>query len=161
MFAVIDGKKFTTSGTFQTLAKVSPIAPVKNVKTTSPFGWRPLNGKQDYHYGIDLIGDKTIMAIANGTVVAVGYEKTGGNFVAILHDDGYASCYFHLASYSVSKGSKVTQGQKIGVMGETGTGAQGVHLHLEIRSRWQGSLYGDGSWRNDCVNPTLYIKTLG
>ena len=161
MFAVIDGRKYTTDGSFLTLKKVSPIAPVKNARTTSPFGWRPLNGKQDYHYGIDLIGDKTIMAIANGTVVAVGNEKTGGNFVAVLHDDGYASCYFHLASYSVSKGAKVTQGQKVGVMGATGTGAQGVHLHMEIRTRWQGSLYGNGSWRADCVDPTTYISGLG
>jgi hypothetical protein len=33
----------------------------------------------------------------------------------------------------VSKGDTVTQGQSVGVMGETGSGAQGVHLHFEIR----------------------------
>lgn len=161
MFAVIDGKKFTTNGSFQTWNAGSPIAPVKTPKITSSYGWRTLNGEKKFHYGTDIVGGKDILAILSGKVVSVGYDKTGGNFVAIKHDDGYVSCYFHLASYCVSKGSTVTQGQKIGVIGETGTGAQGVHLHLEIRTRWQGSLYGDGSWRDDCINPVSYIKVLG
>lgn len=161
MFAVINGKKYTASSEFTTPTPTDPTSPVKNPKITSAYGWRTLDGEKNFHYGTDIIGGKDIMAVASGKVVSAGYDKTGGNFVAIKHEDGYVSCYFHLASASVAKGDTVTQGQKIGVMGDTGTGARGVHLHLEIRTRWQGSLYGDGSWRNDCVDATSYISGLG
>jgi len=156
MFAVIGGQKYTASGSFETPKTPPPITPIKNSKISSAYGDR--NGQ--FHSGVDLIGSTTVMAVMNGKVLVVGWCDVGGNYIAILHDDGKVSCYFHLASTSVSKGNTVTQGQTIGVMGETGSGARGVHLHFEIRTRWQGSIYGDGSWRNDCINPTSYISGL-
>ncbi|WP_454265707.1 M23 family metallopeptidase [Rossellomorea marisflavi] len=44
-----------------------------------------------------------------------------------------------LASISVKAGQKVEQGQKIGVMGDTGQ-STGVHLHIEV--------YKDGKMLN-------------
>lgn len=138
----------------------TPILPLKNAKITSGFGWRKLKGKDDYHTGVDFTGSKKILAIADGTVVSASFDEIGGNFVVVLHDDGYASCYFHLDSYSVSKGDTVVQGEQIGVMGETGSGALGVHLHFEVRDNWRGMLYSSG-WRDDVINPADYVPGIG
>jgi len=138
----------------------APILPVENARVTSDYGWRTLKGKDDFHTGIDLIGSKAILAISDGTVVSAASDKVGGNFVVILHDDGYVSCYFHLDSYSVKKGDTVVQGQQIGVMGETGTGALGVHLHFEVRDNWRGKIYSSG-WRDDVINPADYVPGIG
>lgn len=138
----------------------APILPLENARITSGYGWRTLKGKDDFHTGVDFIGSKAILAIADGTVVSAASDKVGGNFVVILHDDGYASCYFHLKSYNVKKGDTVVQGQQIGVMGETGTGAMGVHLHFEVRDNWRGKLYSSG-WRDDVINPADYVPGIG
>jgi len=116
-----------------------------------------------FHYGIDLVGDKKIKAIADGKVVACGKDEYGANaiFVAIQHADGYVSIYYHLESYSVKTGDTVKQGAQIGIMGSTGL-STGPHLHLEIRDCWRGSLYPGkaGSWKDDTVNPKDYIIDL-
>ena len=55
-----------------------------------------------------------------------------GNGVVIKHSDGSGySMYAHLNSVAVSKGAKVSQGQKIGSMGSTGN-STGTHLHFEM-----------------------------
>ena len=48
-------------------------------KVTSPRGNRVLNGKSEYHGGLDLVAidDKTVYAIADGKVDAVPYEANG------------------------------------------------------------------------------------
>jgi len=71
-----------------------------------------------------------VLAMKSGTVARTGYDKSGGNFVLIDHKDGYYSAYLHLASYSVKKGDKVKQGQKIAVSGNTGNGV--YHLHVSV-----------------------------
>lgn len=141
-------------------SETTPILPLKNARITSGYGWRKLNGKDDFHTGVDFVGSEEILAIADGKVVSASFDKIGGNFVVILHDDGYASCYFHLDSYSVNKGDTVVQGEQIGVMGETGSGAMGVHLHFEVRDNWRGKLYSSG-WRDDVINPADYVPGIG
>jgi len=61
----------------------------------------------------------------------------------IDHNNGYRSIYAHLASIKVSAGQVVESGQKIGVMGTTGS-STGIHLHFE--------LYKNGS----LVNPAKF-----
>ena len=134
----------------------NPLLPVQNATLTSNYGMR--NGKP--HCGVDLAGSETICAVAAGTIVSAGYDRDGGgNFVVILHDDGYASGYFHLASSCVKKGQIVDWGQKIGIMGETGN-ANGVHLHFEVRKTWRGAIYAGSNWRKDTTNPANYIPAI-
>lgn len=73
------------------------------------------------------------------------YSSTGGNIVKINHGDGISSRYLHLQSVYVTKGQRVTQGQKIAAMGSTGN-STGPHLHFEILL--------NGSQ----VNPLPYIR---
>ena len=103
---------------------------------TSGFGPRkaPVAGASTFHRGTDFVGFSSVKAIAAGTVEAVGTPSGwggGGLQVWIRHDDRSLSRYMHLASYSVSRGTRVGEGQAIGIMGRTGN-VSGVHVHLEI-----------------------------
>ena len=115
--------------------------------------------KKGVHDGIDLVGYKNalayILAHSDGEVVDVrkDYNKTDksgssyGNYVKIKHDNGYYTLYAHMKynSVTVSKGDRVSKGQIIGYMGNTGHSC-GAHLHFEVRS--------DSSTR---IDPTPYI----
>ena len=73
-----------------------------------------------------------IYATAGGTVQKTGYIKIGGNRVRIVHPNGIVTYYGHLSKILVSPGQKVSQGQKVGLMGRTGY-ATGCHVHYEVR----------------------------
>ena len=133
---------------------------VDNMKTTSAYGIKrtyTVNGKTytDTHSGIDLVPnpsnkDAQIVAIADGVVTSVSKRgKKGGTacYVRIKHDNGLYSLYYHLKSNSVkvNKGDKVTKGQVIGVIGDTGL-ATGIHLHFQI----------DKGSSASAIDPTLY-----
>lgn len=55
-----------------------------------------------------------------------------GNFVWILHDNGYETIYGHMISTAVSYGQHVSNGQLIGYVGSSGW-STGPHLHFELR----------------------------
>lgn len=55
-----------------------------------------------------------------------------GNYIWILHDNGYETIYGHMSSTCVSTGAYVTAGQLIGYVGSTGW-STGPHLHFELR----------------------------
>jgi murein DD-endopeptidase MepM/ murein hydrolase activator NlpD len=101
--------------------------PVLSPTITSTFGMRW--GK--LHKGIDIVGNKTIMAADNGKVTETGYKDDYGNYVIINHQNGYETLYAHMSVISTSRGKIVEKGEKIGTMGETGD-ATGVHLHFEV-----------------------------
>jgi hypothetical protein len=79
------------------------------------------------------IGD-TVVASAAGTVTRVANEgnTSYGRWIEIDHGDGYRTRYAHLSSQAVSIGQRVTRGQRIGAVGDTG-GSSGPHLHFELR----------------------------
>lgn len=109
-------------------------------RVTSPYGFRTLAGKREFHKGIDLVGvdDGTVYAISGG-VVRTGFQANGaGRYIVITQDDGMRVFYMHLAKYSVKNGDTVRKGDAIGVMGSTGR-SFGVHTHLEIRPKGTGA----------------------
>ncbi len=98
---------------------------------TSQYGWRW--GK--YHEGVDIalgygIGSP-IYSIADGVVVDVLYQNTGGKMIIIDHGNNIFSMYAHLNSQLVKIGQTVSRAQKIGTMGNTGY-TTGPHLHLSV-----------------------------
>ena len=104
---------------------------------SSPFGWRTLYGKPDFHTGIDIAGrniyGKPIIACNTGQVVKVAYYTTGyGYHVMIDHGDNNWTVYAHMSSIAVKQGEWVAQGQVIGYVGSTGN-STGPHLHFEVR----------------------------
>lgn len=110
---------------------ISLVRPVSGT-VTSRFGARW--GRS--HKGIDIGAPKgtAIKAAAAGTVVTSSYGYNGGygNYIVISHGNGVQTAYGHCNSLSVSVGQKVSQGQVIGTVGNTGN-STGNHLHLEIR----------------------------
>lgn len=77
----------------------------------------------------------SVYASAAGTVtVARGFGWNGGygNYIVISHPNGTQTLYAHLSSVAVQQGAYVTQGQVIGLSGNTGK-STGAHLHFEVR----------------------------
>ena len=99
------------------------------------------------HRGLDLVGPNytldDIVSYANGTVnMAVNGYGNGagegvnwayGNFVKIINDDGTVCLYAHMEYTSVKVGQRVSKGQVIGRMGNSGN-SFGGHLHWEFWS---------------------------
>lgn len=115
------------------------------------------------HNGIDLVGAgytlDYVVAHSDGTVVGVvsncnrNTSKTGeriyGNYIKIKHDNGMYTLYAHLKyeSVTVKLNQRVTKGQVLGYMGNTGY-SFGAHLHFEVRNS-----------NNIQIDPTPYVST--
>jgi len=97
---------------------------------TSAFGER--NGRQ--HNGIDIGADfgTKICAAAEGTVTFAGEMSGYGNYIILMHRDGFETAYAHCDSLLVTKGESVQAGQLIAYMGSTGN-STGPHLHFEVK----------------------------
>lgn len=122
------------------MSTVNPLA--GSPKVSSGYGevrHLVFNGKKSPSYGkphggIDFaVSTGTpVMAAKGGIVQQTGFDADGfGNYVKILHDDGYMSYYGHLSSKNVS-GGEVSAGQVIGNSGNSGS-STGPHLHFEVR----------------------------
>ena len=103
---------------------------------TSGFGYRrdPVSGKRRMHNGTDIaaaLGTK-IVATGDGVVIFAGNNGGYGRLIKIKHSQGFISYYAHLHRINVKVGQKVSRGDKIGAMGNSGR-STGVHLHYEIR----------------------------
>src|SRR5437870_7070543 len=107
-----------------------------------------------------------VRAIADGKVVHVNsvpaYSNYGRYIVIEHHWSGsnYYSLYGHLSSIAAQPGDTVKRGQRIAVMGYTGTGLnrERAHLHLELNlmlSREFDSWY-NAFFRNDPNHNGIY-----
>ena len=126
------------------IAKTPLALPLKtSFRFTSGFGYRW--GR--LHAGVDLAGayGSPIYATADGVVTKAGWENGYGNMVEISHPYGLKTRFGHLSAVKVSVGQKVSRGDRIGDMGNSGH-STGTHLHYEVR-------VGD-----EPVNPMSFIK---
>lgn len=121
---------------------------------TSFYGARVTSTNSTYyrHWAIDIdVGtniDMVARAAMSGVVSAVGFGTKNGNYVYIKHQivkNGVTTTlytrYLHLASYSVSVGTVVKTGQKIGIVGGTGSANEDLHLHFAILKTVGGKNY--------------------
>lgn len=119
-------------------------------------------GGSNNHRGLDLVGANytldDIVSYANGTVNMVtngygngkgeGVNWAYGNFVKIINDDGTVCLYAHMEYTSVKVGQRVSKGQVIGRMGNSGN-SFGGHLHWEF---WSCNDY----YKN--IDPSPYLS---
>ncbi len=102
---------------------------------SSPFGNRihPIFHVQMFHNGIDVPGNQgTPIKVTKSGIVVEAKEHPGyGNYVVVLHKDGYHSLYGHATSLIVRKEQLVKQGETIAYMGSTGR-STASHLHFSI-----------------------------
>lgn len=90
-----------------------------------------------WHHGTDIFATfgAPVLAIADGTLFSVGWNKVGGYRLWLRDRQGNQFYYAHLAAYSqlAQNGREVRAGQVIGFNGNTGD-AQGTpfHVHFEL-----------------------------
>ena len=88
------------------------------------------------HHGVDYAAPTgtPVLSIGDGTVIAKGYQPTGGgNFLKIKHNSVYTTSYMHLSKFAngISQGTRVKQGEVIGYVGTTGL-SSGPHLDFRV-----------------------------
>ena len=85
------------------------------------------------HEGIDVSAPMgaPIVAPASGTVTRVEVERGYGNVLEVTHGNGIVTKYAHCSRILVRPGQRVTRGQTIAMVGNTGL-STGPHLHYEI-----------------------------
>lgn len=99
------------------------------------------------HYGTDFAAPHgtPIYASADGVVVHAGWASGYGRMIKIRHEFGYETRFGHLSKIRVNVGQKVSRGERIGDMGNTGR-STGTHLHYEIRIN------------GNAINPMKYLE---
>lgn len=117
--------------------------------------------KGNAHRGIDIVregyqldnivahSDGTVVQVINNCNVTTPNDPTNpGNMVKIDHNNGYQTRYLHLAynTVKVAVGQKVSKGQILGYMGNTGN-SFGAHLHFEVMKD------------NAQIDPTNYLDS--
>lgn len=137
---------------YRLAAQQAPFATPVNlgqVRQTSGFGYRrdPKSGGRRLHKGSDFAGrtGTDIFATADGVVTHAGWQSGYGRLVTIRHAFGIETRYAHNSKLRVTKGQRVSRGDHIADMGNTGR-STGTHLHYEVRVNGQP------------VNPMIYIK---
>lgn len=110
---------------------------------TSGFG--PRWGRM--HEGTDFAAayGTPIYATADGVVIHADWLSGYGRLIKIQHEFGIETRYAHLSQIRVKKGQRVSRGDRIGDMGNSGR-STGTHLHYEVRVGGKA------------VNPMTYIK---
>src|SRR6266853_4053668 len=98
------------------------------------------------HTGIDIAGPYGTPIVAADTGVVYFYPGSYGygNYIVMIHGNGYSTLYGHLSRFNgaMSSGAIIARGDLIGYEGSTGN-TTGPHLHFEIRT--------NNLWRDPCI----------
>jgi len=100
-----------------------------------------------FHNGLDIAGPcgNAIVAADSGIAYVEPYQAYGfGNYVIIVHGNGWETLYGHMSGFAIHGGQTVSRGQVIGYEGSTGN-STGCHLHFSVNHN------------NTWVNPLNYL----
>jgi murein DD-endopeptidase MepM/ murein hydrolase activator NlpD len=127
LFEVLKGREIQ-------LAATPSILPVGGW-ITSHFGYRmdPFTDRRTFHKGMDIVAREgtPVMSPAEGVVTFSGYNGTFGKTVMLFHGYGVSTLYAHLDDTMVRQGERVSRGDVIGTVGNTGR-STATHLHYEV-----------------------------
>ena len=99
------------------------------------------------HLGIDIAAKEgePVLATYPGTVILATWSSETGNVIQIQHIDNFISIYKHNSALLKKVGDKVSTGEPIAIVGNSGEFTSGTHLHFEL-------------WHNGVpVDPEKYI----
>ncbi len=109
------------------------------------------DGGRRKHEGVDIFAAKGTPAIASasGTITGVGTNRLGGNVAFVTDTERNVRIYYaHLDRWNVTNGQRVSVGDTVGFVGNTGNArTTGPHLH-----------YGIYDFSGDAVNPLPFIR---
>jgi murein DD-endopeptidase MepM/ murein hydrolase activator NlpD len=147
----------------RTLPVGSPIAGEGFVRT-SGFGPRrsPYTRELELHTGLDLAAPvgTPVRAAAAGVVTFAGTIEANrrsdwwrlGRMVVVRHGDAFLTLYGHCATLAVRDGARVSAGQTLATVGDSGW-TLAPALHYEVRRR-----SAEGDW--EPVDPVAYLFDL-
>ena len=138
--------------------------PTDNNRITSPYGWRYISGKMDFHpandYGgivANVDGDPIYSMADDSKVVEIGNNKYRGLYIILEHKT-HCTLYQHCKKINFKKGDIVNESDTIAIMGQTGVGS-GVHLHFEVRKCSYKNFWD--KWENGeskhAIDPELFF----
>lgn len=109
--------------------------PLKKLGITSTWEEHTSRGSRGQDFGWFDYEGEPIYATNDGVVMDIGKNSSAGNYVWIKHEfanNDMWSRYLHIkdGGVKVKIGQKVTRGQEIAIMGNTGY-STGTHLHFE------------------------------
>jgi murein DD-endopeptidase MepM/ murein hydrolase activator NlpD len=138
LYKTLQGKPFYYSKDGPGNAPTFERYPLNFTRVSSNFALRrldPVTHRWQSHDGVDLAAPigTPIHATARGVVRFIGQQTGYGKVVKIQNPAPYSTTFAHLSRFAkgLHRGSKVTRGQVIGYVGETGW-ATGPHLHFEV-----------------------------
>ena len=134
------------------LPAIKPVREDKlnsNVRSLSGFGMRihPILKVRKMHTGLDFGAPRgtAVQVTGDGKVVEVTRDNSGyGLHIIVDHGFGYKTLYGHMEKADVKVGQKVTRGQHIGTIGNSGR-STAPHLHYEV------------IYKGQKVNPIHYV----
>lgn len=145
--------------------------PLKKLGITSTWEEHTSRGSRGQDFGWFDYQGEPIFAMNDGTVMEINKNSSAGNYIWIKHEfTNYDiwSRYLHIkdGSIKVKTGQKVTRGQEIANMGNTGN-STGTHLHFEtwvVPKGWKfnfndRSKYSEPSTDNAFAFDDQYIGT--
>jgi murein DD-endopeptidase MepM/ murein hydrolase activator NlpD len=185
-FGSLFSNSLTTNGAKNTVGTGSStpkdgtrfIHPVKGPITTTFYQTTDKSGKKLWggsaHRAIDYgVGKGTqVKAAASGKVSESSMgsgQRSYGNYIIIDHGDGLQTVYAHLSRRDVKRGTSVSQGDLIGLSGDTGY-VTGPHLHFEARKNGNrvdpapylgGGVTSSGSYRVPNSAPSYSASNMG
>lgn len=139
----VDGKIIINGEEYEIVMGTAWVWPLEEGKgyITGTFGQRlPFtdeneDGSLENHFEVDIAAEEgsPVMAAKDGEITFAGWEEdTGcGNVVIIKVNEYLQIKYSHLKSVSVKVGDKVTAGDTVGELGNTGN-STGPHLGFQI-----------------------------
>ncbi len=111
--------------------------PVDGAHFGRGFGYTRALRPELAHLGVDMNAPEgtQVRAAADGLVVYAGDNIDGfGNFIVIVHANGWGTSYAHNSELQVRVGQTVRRGDPIALVGQTGL-AHGPHVHFELYQR--------------------------
>ncbi len=138
---------------------VSPLEGTPRVAPSGPGEDREEGARAHRGMDLDATAGEPVVSLVDGVVSFAGFDLPGrvppqqgppealrqrrpalgpgGLFVCVRHSESIVSCYMHLSSYQVRFRDQVKAGDRLGLVGRSGTVTSGSHLHLEIHVKGQ------------------------
>lgn len=109
------------------LSELVFFAPVKGLVISS------YNIKEE-HYGVDIVTkvDEKVKNVLDGTVVFTGFSAQDGYVIHIQHSNNITSIFKHNSELLKKTGDRLSAGDVVAVVGNTGDRSKGPHLHFEL-----------------------------